>query len=474
MQVSILRPELSLAIVPNGLIELVDPTTGFRMVGNFNGSALPWPDGTTIQPHCTHVAQAQAELVPIRTALEFETRFARLTGKATPIEGKKDIPVVGSSNDWHDDSKSSHTTGGARRHFVSVGFERALRGIGDGLASIQSWAKDQRNRPVAWWPFDFVYSGYYGKLAQGWQYDETMLNGVKNPNGWGILDPAHIETSILFGGAALGDLECFGHLAMGLGPWLCSTFAGGGPKASKVQKGWRGSDQERAVGRVIKALGDLALLGIGIGPACAEYRDTFLAGLDPKQHLVALLKDLMARTPPWGSGKADDRTMVDFHDATGEIKASYGWQNGIMLHDVARVALHSGLISGSLRAQVEAWLVQRAAQTVDRSVGPGGVSYAFSANTNFTQAECDKANQLETDKSHVYELDDSGALRDKPRIPDAELLAAGVAMVNGPDDPTVQQLLALLPKPGGTKFTGNMGRYLDPVYGLLERMPVLA
>lgn len=485
MRVNYFRPSLDLVVdeAAKQLI-LTDAETGFEMRGNFDDVAR---DG--IAPHCTQVTQRASGDVPIATALEFEKRRSRLNGNATPLEGTPLTVPAGSANDWHDDAKSSHTTSGARRHFVSVGFERAMRGLPDGLASIRSWASYQHHRPTAWWPFDFSYDGYYGTRRATssigkWKYDDRMLDGVRDPNnGWGIFDPAHVETAILFGGAALGDLECLGLLTMGLAPWVLSTFPGGG-KAGKVQKGWRGSDQERAVGRMTKAVADFAMLGIGVGEDCEPYRQAFLAGLDPKHHLVGLMKHLLNRPPPLGSGKADERTLVDFRDGSGEVAGYYGWQNGILLHDLHRGAISSSLIGGATKAGIESFLHSRADLMLARCVDARGVSYAASVDEHFTQASdlpvtdpanqsVDKANQLETDHSHRYELvdldgDGTGSLRDVPRVPDSELMAAGLAVVRGTYDPAVNALLALHPAPDSPKYRGSIGRSLDVVYGLRE------
>jgi hypothetical protein len=396
--------------------------------------------------HLGTTVQAPRFLQPIKPALVYETGHARLSGKPSPLM----------SGDLHDTSPSSHTTGGGRRSFISVAFERHLRGLADGLPALRAWADDQGNRPVCWLPFDFKYDGYYGTHVSGWKYDKN------NAAGWDICDPAHLETSNLFAGAALGDDTCLAHFTM-LAAWVASSWPGGGPKANKVQRGWHGSNQERARGWILMFWTRAILLGLD---TCDdEFRDTFLAGLRPKEHLRAIVDDMLAHPQPLGPDHADNRTMVDLKNGSGEIKGAYGWANGIMFAGIGYL-LGSGVLNPPRATQLRDWATARAAEVVRRAVGPTGhVTYAFggSENVTFTQSDCDLANQIETDKSHVYELVPPGCIRDKPRKPDAELMAGGLALLNGKEDPTVKLILSICDKPGASAYS-DRARYLDPAY----------
>ncbi len=485
MRVNYFIPDLDLVVDEAAKqVVLSCPSVGFEMRGNFDSVAR---DGMV--PHGTAVISKQTADIPIQTCIDFEDRFSRRDGPPTPLEGKPSVIPFGSANDWHDDCANSHATSGARRHPTSVGYQRARRGLADGRASISSWANDQHKRPTCWWPFTDSFkwgNGYYGELATGtllgdWQYDDRMTNGVRDPkSGWAVFDPAHLESAILFGGAALGDLECLGLLTMGLAPWVLNTYPGGGI-AGRVMKGWRGSDQERAVGRVIKSVADFALLGIGVGPECQEFRDRFLCGLDPKHHLVGLVQNVVRRLPPLGSGTVSESAFTDFKDGSKEVQSFYPWQNAIMLHDLQRGVVMSGLIGGTAKRDIQGFCVARARQMVEMACTDRGVAWTMSSHEHFTQSSpyplndprnqsCDKANAIEQDASKTYEfvenkdgVPDTGWLRDAPRQPDSQLMAGALALVL-PADPMVQQLLAINPKPGQSGYKGDGARWLDVAY----------
>lgn len=430
------RPEFTLTSSPSGLVFFDAESKGHVEF-----------DATT---HLGKTIAPPDFLQPIWPALQHETGLARLTGKPSPLM----------SGDQHDTSPSSHTTGGGRRSFISVAFERHLRGQPDGLVALRAWAEDQGNRPVCWLPFDFTYTGYYGKLkAGGFKYDDSV-------NGWDICDPAHLESSNLFAGAALGDDVCLAHFTMLLA-WVASTWPGGG-KAGKVQQGWHGSHQERAVGWIFMFWTRAILLGFD---TCDdEFRDTFLAGLRPKEHLRAIVDDFLAHPQPLGPDHPDDRTMVDLKNGTGEIKGAYGWANGIMFAGIGYL-LRSGILNQPRHQRLLDWATVRADEVIYRAVGTNGfVSYAFGGSpTIFTQADCDLANQLETDKSHVYELIPNGIIRDKPRKADAELMAGGLALLEGVSNSIfVQGIVAACDKPGSSQYN-DRARYLDVAYGMKER-----
>jgi hypothetical protein len=438
-------------------IIFTDADNGFKSVYNIDKVAKQAEDGFWVQPHCGHTVSHGTGLLPLTFALSFENSLARLTGPPSALQG----------SDWNQ-SKSSHTTGDADRFFISVGGERCQRGFLDGLASLKSRASDQENRPVAWWPFTFKYNGYFGILDNGvdkWKYDSMMLNGIEDPaDGWDIFDAAHLESACLFYGAAIGDRQCLANFFM-LAAWVYSTFPGGGPKAIDVQKGWHGSNQERARG--LRYWFDARAIMLGFDTAEAAVIDIFFAGQAPKRHTIAIINDAVDNPQPLGGDHADDRTMVDFKDGSGEIKAFYGWGNGMMFGGWGYLR-RTGIINDPLRSKMDVWMFDRAADVIKRTISRIGTSYAASSTKTFTQADVDKANALETDKGHDYELVDFGGgvgvIRDKPRKADSEVMAGGLALLYGYSHPVVQILLNVCDKIGSVDYD-KRAKYLDVAYG---------
>jgi hypothetical protein len=458
MQVSAFWPTFFAFPDPSALI-FFDATTGFS--GRINGTKYTDPSGT--RPYGSKTVVQPSKLLPIATALEWMRRFYRSTGAPPILLGNANIVPAGSSNDWHDDSRSSHTTGGARRRFVPIGLARHLRGLPDGLDSMKSFARDQEPRPVGHFlGTPFKYTGYYGICPDGWKYDDH------DADGWSVFDPAHLECSAIWGGMIAGDQECAMHL-VALGIALANTFPGGG--AHGVPKGWRGSDQERAVGEVIGCYTRLALAGVGMGPACVEFRDRFLAGLDPKQHLIGLLKDLVARPTPFGAGNVDINCMPDIGSYLGrhECQGAFGWQNGI--HDwwLAH-ALASGLVNDPLKSQVISWLRPRQDDWLARATSSGGISYSFSRAKDFTTDEVLAANKANHDPAHhTFELAAAiggiGCIRDVPRVADSEVAAAGFALLGHLAE--ARAILDLHASPDrDPQDYARVATYLEPVYAV--------
>lgn len=384
--------------------------------------------------------------VPIQPALDLESRFVRRSSPASVLMG----------GDVHDTTKAAGTTGGGRRSFISVAFERAVLGRQDGLDALYTWAVDQGQRPKAWLPFQFKYDGYFGTLiGSGWKCDK------QDASGWSIFRADHLESAPLFGGAAVGEDMALAQFCLLLA-WVSRTFYNA--PAAKVQQGWHGSRQPRAMGWVPWFFARASFLGFD------SADDAFVAdflGATPKTILRALVDDLSRRPPRIGEqNKPDDRTMVDLRDGSGEIVGEYPWQWAILFTAAGWID-RSGLLTSAKWKNFVAYLRTVAADVWERSIGPGGVTYAYSASTDLTQAQCDRANQLETDKSHVYELVD-GVIRDRPRLADAEMTAASIAVLENPQHPQFQHLLGQLPSPSNMAKYDDMARYLDPAMALLE------
>jgi hypothetical protein len=456
MQISAFLPTLIASQDASGLW-ISDAATGLSFRVNGTNAV----DAFGIKPFGCKTLLQPISLTPIPTALKYESTYFRKGGTAPLLQGSSTIVPVGSSSDWHDDSRNSHDTGGARRRFVSIGLARMIRSLSDGLASLKSFAHDQEPRPVGHvLAQPFKYTAYYGVAADGWKYDNH------DADGWAVFDPAHLECSAIYSGMIAGDQECAAHFIM-LATWLANTFPGGG--AHGVMKGWRGSDQERAVGEVLGCYTRMALAGIGMGPACMAFRDAFLGGLDPKQHLVGLLKDLITRPPPFGAGNIDTRCMPAIGQFNGrdEIQGAYGWQNGILNWWVLYL-LRSGLINEPLLSQTKAWFEPRAASFMARTVEATGVSYSFSRATDFTQAATDLANTMNADKAHhtfeLHSIDGStGTIRDIPRVADSEVSAPGLYL-DGFQDLGLK-LAKLHSDPDGD--AGNykkVATYLEPIW----------
>jgi len=412
-------------------IRYFDSNTGFEAV--FDAAA-----------HKLLRVTRQTRRIEIAPALELERRFAR-AGAPNPVL---------MSGDKHDTTKASGTTGGGRRYFISPAFELALRGVQAGYDALHDWAVDQGQRPTAWVPFNqWRYDGYFGTLQpSGWKCDK------QDAQGWSIYRADHLEGAVLFGGAALGEdmaLAAFCELLK----WVSRTIWNEG--GQKLQQGWHGSRQPRAMGWVPWFLARASFLGFDTGDA--EFISENL-GAGPKAILKQVIADLNRKPPRIGEQtKPDDRTMVDFKDGSGEIVGEYPWQWAIYFAAMGWIQ-RSGLLQNSTPF---ANLMNHTRLLADdvwaRSIGPGGVTYAYSASTTFTQADCDKANAMETDKSHVYELVD-GVIRDQPRKADAEMTAGAIAMLHDAHDPRCEALLALLAPPSNMQNYDDLQRYADVAY----------
>lgn len=419
----------------------------------------------------THYAVEQtagSELRPILHAIEFEKQFHRLSGRASPLM----------SGDLHDTTPSPHTTSGARRFFTSTALNRYLRGMSDGLDALRSWAIDQGKRPVAWLPFDqWKYDGWCGLLLPSkWKYDQN------DPSGWGIFTPDHCESRVLFSGAALGDDICLAHFTMLLA-WASRAMYNAA--AGKLQQNWHGSHQQRARAWMLWLFGEAVMLGFDT--ADPEFITTFL-GAPPKVILRAIVEDMALKNPPrlGETNKADDRTTVDFKDGSGEMVADYPWHWAMLFAAVGWVDAAGILTSKSWRTVVGA-VTAIAGQVCDIATRAGLVSYAFAVRNHFTQSSdlpisdpgnqsADKANALETDKSHFYELrpevpgGSTGFLIDKPRVADGELLAAGLTFLtwNDPGSPLrafASAIVEVQPDPSGPMSAyQDKARYLDVCY----------
>lgn len=388
----------------------------------------------------------QANRIAIQPALELESRYVR---RSAPIS-------VLMSGDGRDTTKAAGATGGGRRTFLSVAFERAVLGRQDGLDALYTWACDQGNRPKAWLPFRFKYDGYFGTLlGSGWKCDK------QDADGWAIFRADHLESAPLFGGAAVGEDMALAQFCLLLA-WVSRTFYNA--NNATIQQGWHGSRQPRAMGWVPWFFARACFLGFD--SADPDFVADFL-GATPKTILKALVDDLSKRPPRIGEQtKPDDRTMVDLRDGSGEIVGEYPWQWAILFAAAGWID-RSGLLTSQKWRNFVVYLRGVAADVWERSIGPGGVTYAYSASTDLTQAQCDRANLLETDKSHVYELVD-GVIRDRPRMSDAEMTAGAIGLLESPQHPQFQHLLGLLPAPSNMAKYDDLARYMDPAMALLE------
>lgn len=417
---------------PAGMIVYRDPSTGFLATYDCATHKL-----------IAHTRQDDAKRVVIKTAVDFESKFIRRSSPASILM----------SGDKRDTTKAAGSTGGGRRSFISVAFERAVLGFPDGLDALYTWALDQGQRPTAWLPFDFKYTAYYGKLGN-WQYD------TQDADGWSIFRADHLESAALFGGAAVGEDMALASYCELL-KWVTRTFWN--PNTGKLLPGWTGSRQARAMGWVPWFLARACLLGFD-GADDNFVRD-FL-GVRPKQMLKACITNLLSHPARLGENRADERTMTVLPDGSGEIRGDYPFQLSVLFAAMGWINESVLLTSSQFHDVIDdiRWLAQEA---IHRSVSDRGMSYAISATDTFEQADCDLANQTETDKTHQYELFD-GCIRDLPRLADAELMAGAIAYLFGPSDPRLRQLLAILPKPTNMAKYGDLARYADPAYALAE------
>lgn len=436
-------------------ITFADPEIGSKVVF----------DATT---HYAIEQTAGSELRPILHAIEFEKQFHRLSGKPSPLM----------SGDLHDTTPAPNTTSGARRFFTSTALNRHLRGLADGLPALRDWAKDQGQRPVAWLPFDnWKYDGYYGTLQpSGWKFDKL------DSTGWGIFKPDHTESRVLFSGAALGDDIALAHFTMLLA-WASRSFYNSA--TGTLQKGWHGSHQQRARAWMLWLFGEAVLLGFDT--ADPEFVAKFL-GAPPKVILRAMVEDMATKNPPriGETGKADDRTAVAFNDGSGEVIADYPWHWGMLFAAVGWIDA-AGIVTSKNWRNVVGTVTAIAGQICEVATRAGLVGYCVSPHSHFTQSSdlpvtdpanqsIDKANTLEKDKSHFYQLRPevpgatNGYLIDTPRLADGELLAAGLTFLtwNDPTSPLrafATAIVEIHPDPSASMKTyDDEARYLDVCY----------
>lgn len=436
------RPDFKLTVDDSvGTLTFASNVSGFEAVY----------DGVAHQR--VRVARQSTRLID-DSALSLELPFVRKTGPA---------PVL-MSGDRHDTTKAPGSTGGGRRNFVSVAFEMAVRGrlSGNvsqeqvGLDALFDWCADQGQRPLAWTAMnDFKYDGYFGvKRAGGWKYD------TQNVDGWGNFRADHLDSVVLACAAAAGEDLGRAEFALLLS-WVSRTFWN--PALGKLQQGWHGSRQFRAMGWVMWFFARAVALGFD---GCDDAFVTDFLGARPKTILRALRDDLLRRPPHLGEQtKPDDRTMVDLKNGTSEIVGDYPWHAAILAAAFGWIE-RSGLIRGPQWQRLHGYITMLIDDILDRAMGPGGVSYAVSSHLGFTPDDVDLANQLETDKSHFYELLDDGCIRDRPRSADAELSLGGVAYLHGPNDPRCEALMDVIAAPSNMAKYDDLQRYADVWYGL--------
>lgn len=420
-------------------ITFSDAVTGFEAVY----------DATT---HLLRSHVRQAERITIEPALKEESKYVR---RSSPMS-------VLMSGDKHDTTPYSGTTGGGRRYFISPAFERAVLGKQDGFDALHDWAVDQGQRPMAWLPLNqWKYDGYFGSLlGSGWNYDSKQ-------NGWSNFRADHLESAVLFGGAALGEDMALAQFIL-LYVWVARTFWSG----AKLQQGWHASRQMRAMGWVTLFFARASFLGLD------SMNDEFkadIAGIRPKEMLRVLVDDMTIHPPRIGEQtKPDDRTLVDRKDGSGEYEGEYPLHWAILFFAAGWIN-RSGLMTSKKWRDLVTYLRVVAGDVWSRSIGAGGVTYAYSTTITFKQSDVDEANQLETDKTHSYVLVDPdgngiGPFRDIPRTADAEMTAAAIAMLLDQEDQRFLDLLGLLPGPPNMAKFDDIARYMDPAYALLENV----
>lgn len=393
----------------------------------------------------------------IRPALLFETSL---------MPSGDLFPSPMSSGDVHDTTKVSHTTGGGRRSFTSVAFANSLSPVQSkretGLSGLLSWARDQGNRPVCWEPFNFNYDAYYGVIGPDHKNPIHKYDSV-DQSGWDIFDPAHLESSALFSGSAVGLDECLHHFTTLL-MWVVSTFPGKSTKSKTPLKGWHGSKQPRACGWMIWYLTRAILLGFDT--ADQEFIDKFLAGHRPKDHLIAYLNELI--TPdflPLGGEVADERTMVVIGAINGisQIRGSLTFQWCILFAAIGYL-LRTNILNDPLKAKVRDWVDHMVEEVEDRAITADGMAYSFSRDNNFTDDDLVLANGMEKDPGHIYERV-NGVIRDTPRVADCEMMAGALALLYGKTDTNAVLMSELCPIPGASAYKPK-ATYLDVFYGV--------
>lgn len=395
-----------------------------------------------------------------RQTSRIENIVARpLESQLVPFEGPDPVLMSG---DLRDTTKASGTTGGGRRNFISVAFARAVRGHQDGFDALHQWAADQGNRPTAWGDYTFSYDGYFGRMKQGGHKYDTPSS-----DGWTIFRADHLDSAVLFGGAALGEDMALASYCELL-KWVSKTFFN--PFNQQLQRGWHGSEQKRAMGLVPWFFARASFLGFDT--ADQEFVDRYL-GIRPKEMLRKLVDSLAVKPPAFGAFKPDDRTMVDI--GHGEIRGELMFQWAIYFAAIGWIDRSNLLVSNKRWNALYGYSRTLMNEVLWRVMGPGGCSYCFSAGDGFSDADVAAANLAETDKSHVYSLHERrldqgfGVIRDQPRPADVELMAGAAGLLLGSDEMVVSELLAMLPPRSNMPKWKDLQRYADPAVAIIEK-----
>lgn len=379
------------------------------------------------------------------------------------------------ANDLNDIKRDTPGTGGSRRGFSSPSFRYLFQNIAGtrqvGLGALESWNRDQLNRPHEHLPWQFNCDSYSCVLTSGWKW------GKKTPQGWNAFDVSHMQHAEMVALSSVGSPLGMMNLWM-LWRWAVSSHKPG-------QSHWM--TEPRAIGWLI-GLATWAHMA-GFGYAQQNVINTYTAGFTPRQairewvkHLVDGLQRPGKTYEFWNSGPTVKKGWsISSAPAGFNNTAFYGWQQGIALWNLA-LCWRSGVLAGlPEHDKLELLCQQIADRLINYCWKPGqGMAWTFGVEVYDTQegaqAHADALNAVRNASSDPIEIHQVTAWRDRPagwivrRRPekdDAHIQAAGIAMVYGPDNPTVKDLMDnVLDRPGSNNFED---RYMASAYADLEK-----
>lgn len=438
-------------------------STGFRC--EWNSDVATNRDGTPA--FCGKLVTAASNFAQIPAAVLCDNKYFPKTTIFSKL----------GSEDLHDVNKSTHTTGGSRRSYVSKAFRYALSSDptkqATGLSALTDWNLDQLNRPFSHYPFvPRVNTGIINyKTQQEWDCDR------QTPAGWNAWDVAHMESSHQYALAAMGDPLGMMNFFM-LYRWFMQCLP---PVTSTF---WM--NQPRAVFWTLLLQVRAHYLGIGLGDA--QLNTDWYHGYKPKTALNAYVNQLVNSWDPNGiPGDIDDRVMTDitskYSDWNGYGKqtwAAYGWQNAMLLWGCV-YALESSALSFTNVINLGIWTKKYADVVKDYAFGG---TKGFSYSVGVTQFPDQLTAQKLLDDIHAfdqargsnqskdYEVHQLGngkwIIRSGPRILAAEednLWMPPFTAIYGTNDPDVLGLRSVESKPGDKYYVAQYDDMTEALFG---------
>lgn len=384
-----------------------------------------------------------------------------------------------SSDELDDVNKSTHTTGGSRRSYITMALRWALdpdpANSKIGVDALMAWNMTQLKRPFSHIPFVGVLNQMIlnNKQPEQWDADKQL----PLPDNYNAFDVAHLESGPQFALAALNHPLGLVNMFM-LWRWFIQCL----PPGTTF---WY--NQERSV--MWTWLLATRAHYCGFGGADQDVLDDWCRSWKPAKALWQYVTQYVKAKP--GAlipGDIDDRVMTDLKqkDWNGygpQVWAAYSWQNSMAVWGACYV-LYSHILDSHPVQQfgLVKWAQSRMDAIMDHaSGGIAGISYAFGLTELPDQATAqqllDDVNTFDANRGKIqnpaYEIhqlkNGKWIIRVGPRVLAAEeddLTVAPLAWLRGKDDSEFKTLWSSIPDPSSKYY---VSKFDDAVFALLEK-----